>query len=278
MTENDSRGLEGHVPQDINSSPMRIDINCDMGESFGIWRLGQDEDVMPHITSANIACGSHAGDPSVMRRTIRLAKAARVEIGAHPGFPDLIGFGRRELDAAPAEVEDSVVCQIGAIAAMAEAEGMRLQHVKPHGALFNMAARDRALADAIARAVASVNRSLILFGLPGSQILEAGRASGLRVASEVFADRAYDPNGSLTSRRRPGAVIHDPGLVVARAVRMVVERTVVATDGTVLPLEADTICVHGDTPGADLLVRRLRTGLEGAGVRVLPVGQPAVRS
>jgi UPF0271 protein len=252
---------------------MRIDINSDVGESFGAYSLGADTELMKSITSANIACGFHAGDPSVMRTTVRLAREAGVAIGVHPGFPDLVGFGRRELNATPSEVEDLVVYQIGALTAAADADGVRVQHVKPHGALFNMAVRDRALADAIARAVVAVNPSLILFGLPGSEILHAGRAAGLRVAAEVFADRAYEPDGTLTSRRKPGAVLHDPSTVVARAVRMVREGRVTAVDGSTLRLEADTICVHGDTPGAGVLAAALRSGLEAAGIRVVAIGQ-----
>lgn len=252
---------------------MRIDINSDMGESFGVYTLGKDEEVMRSITSANIACGYHAGDPRVMRRTVRLALAAGVAIGAHPGFPDLVGFGRREVNATPAEVEDLVLYQIGALAGIVAAEGGRLQHVKPHGALFNMAVTSVPLAEAIARAVSLVDRSLILFGLPGSEILKAGRNAGLRVAEEVFADRAYEPDGSLASRRKPGSVLHDPEAVVARAVRMAQEGTVEAIDGSVVSLHADTICVHGDTPGAEQLVSRLRAGLEAAGIQVMAIGK-----
>jgi 5-oxoprolinase (ATP-hydrolysing) subunit A len=253
---------------------MRIDINSDMGESFGAYTLGRDAGLMTSITSANVACGFHAGDPSVMRRTIRLAREAGVAVGAHPGFPDLVGFGRRELHVTPQEAEDFILYQIGALAAVANAEGVRLQHVKPHGALFNMAVRDAALAGAIARAVKGADGSLILFGLPGSEILAAGRHEGLRVAAEVFADRAYEPDGSLASRRKPGAVIHDPDTVVARAIRMVTEGTVLAIDGSVVPLQADTICVHGDTPGSDVLAARLRAGLQAAGVQVTAIGAP----
>jgi UPF0271 protein len=251
---------------------MRIDINSDMGESFGAYTIGHDAGLMKSITSANIAAGFHGGDPTVLRETIRLAKSHGVAVGAHPGFPDLVGFGRRELHVTPKEAEDFTLYQIAAVAGIARAEGVNLQHVKPHGALFNMAARDAALSAAIARAVAAFDRSLILFGLPGSEILSAGRAAGLRVASEVFADRAYEPDGSLASRRKPGSVIHDADTVVARAVRMVTERTVAAVDGTAVSLEADTICVHGDTPGADRLAARIRAGLEQAGVVVRAVG------
>ena len=250
----------------------RIDINSDVGESFGAYTIGNDAAVMKSITSANVACGYHAGDPSVMRQTIRLARGGAVAIGAHPGFPDLVGFGRRELHATPAEVEDMVLYQIGALAAMARSEGARLQHVKPHGALFNMAVGDAALADAIARAVAAFDAGLVLFGLPGSEILAAGRRAGLRVAPEAFADRAYEPDGSLASRRKPGAVLHDPATVLERAIRIVRDHMVVAIDGSSVPIEAETICVHGDTPGAATLTAMLRVGLEAAGIRVMAIG------
>jgi 5-oxoprolinase (ATP-hydrolysing) subunit A len=250
----------------------RIDINCDMGESFGAYRIGNDEAVMPNITSANIACGYHAGDPGVMRKTVRLAKSHGVAVGAHPGFPDLVGFGRRAMAATPAEVEDFCVYQIGALWAIAKSEGVAMQHVKAHGELFNMAMRDRPLADAIARSIASVDPSLILFALPGSEVAAAGRAIGLHVALEVFADRAYEPDGSLRSRRKPGAMVHDPEKVVERAVRMVRDHSVVAYDGSVIPFEADTICVHGDTPGAEILTALVRKGLFDAGITVKAVG------
>jgi 5-oxoprolinase (ATP-hydrolysing) subunit A len=251
---------------------MRIDINSDTGESFGAYTIGHDEGLFRSITSANVAAGFHAGDPSVLRATIRLAKTRGVAVGAHPGFPDLVGFGRRELNVTAQEAEDFVLYQIAAVAGVAAAEGVPLQHVKPHGALFNMAVRNADLASAIARAVAAFDKTLILFGLPGSEILNAGRAAGLRIAAEVFADRAYEPDGSLASRRKPGSVIHDAGAVVARAVRMVKEGTVVAIDGSVVPLEANTICVHGDTPGSDDLAAKIRAGLEAAGVIVRAIG------
>ena len=253
---------------------MRVDINSDVGESFGAYTIGNDAGLMASITSANVAAGFHAGDPSVLRETIRLAKAAGVAVGAHPGFPDLVGFGRRELMVTPREAEDFVLYQIAAVAGMAAAEGVRLQHVKPHGALFNMAMKNAELAGAIARAVAAFDSSLIVFGLPGSDLLNASRAAGLRVAAEVFADRAYEPDGSLVSRRKPGSVIHDAALVVSRAVRMATEHTVEATDGTVVPLAVDTICVHGDTPGSDGLAAQLRAGLVAAGVTVNAIGAP----
>lgn len=250
----------------------RVDINCDMGESFGPWSMGADDQVMPHITSANIACGAHAGDPTVMRRTVRMARAAGVCVGAHPGFADLQGFGRRQMSVDPSELEDLLIAQIGALAAIAHVEGERIQHVKAHGALYNMAARDRTLADVIARATAACGTSLVMFALPKSPMVEAGRAAGLRVASEGFADRAYEADGSLTPRGRPGAMIHDPEAVVARAVRMVCDGVVLTATGGEVPLHVDTICVHGDTPGAAGLTRRIHEALTAAGVTVAPVG------
>jgi UPF0271 protein len=248
---------------------MRIDLNSDLGESFGPWPMGQDAALMASISSANVACGFHAGDPGAMRATVALAKASGVAVGAHPGFPDLVGFGRRELKATPHEVEDFVIYQVAALAGIAATQGVTLQHVKAHGALYNMACRDRTLADAIATAVAKFDRRLILFGLPNSALLHAGKAAGLPVAAEVFADRAYEPDGSLASRRKPGSVIHDSSTVVARAVRMVREHEVVTVDGSVIALEADTMCLHGDTPGAAELARAVRAGLETAGVKVV---------
>jgi UPF0271 protein len=207
----------------------------------------------------------------VMRRTIRMARDHGVAVGAHPGFADLQGFGRREMQVDPAEVEDSLIAQIGALAALARAEGVPLRHVKAHGALYNMAARDRRLADAIARAIKAFDPALIMFGLPKSALIDAGLAAGLRVAAEGFADRAYEPDGSLTPRSRAGAVIHDVAAVVDRAVRMVRDGIVVTPDGREIPLAVETICVHGDTPGAPELTRTIRAGLEDAGIRVCPL-------
>jgi UPF0271 protein len=247
---------------------MQIDLNADLGESFGPWTMGQDEALMTSITSANVACGFHAGDPSVMRATIRLAKQHGVAVGAHPGFPDLAGFGRREMHLSTTEVEDLVLYQLAAVAGVAAAEGVPLHHVKAHGALYNMAARDPALAQAIARAVTAFDRTLILLGLPNSALLHEAKAAGLRIAAEVFADRTYEADGSLTSRRTPGSVIHDPARVVERAVEMITTNQVTATDGRVVSLRGNTICLHGDTPGAADLARQLRAALESAGVRV----------
>lgn len=251
---------------------MHIDLNCDMGESFGRWELGADAEILPFVSSANIACGAHAGDPAVMRWTLRLAKQHGVACGAHPGFADLAGFGRREIPISPAEAADLVLWQIGALDALARAEGVKLRHVKPHGALYNMAVRDGKLADAIAAAVAQFDRSLLFFGLAGSVMLDAGRKAGLTVAAEGFADRAYEPDGSLTPRSVAGSVIHDVQQVVARAVRMVRDGRVVSRSGADISIKVDTICVHGDTPGAATLARTLRAGLEEANIRVLPVG------
>lgn len=252
---------------------MEIDLNSDIGESFGRWTLGQDAEVMRSITSANVACGFHAGDPGVMRTTVRMARDSGVAIGAHPGFPDLVGFGRRNMAASPREVEDFVLYQIGALAAIAASEGVRLQHVKAHGALYNMAIRDRALSDAIARGVAAFDTSLIMFGLPGTELLRAGEAAGLRIAAEGFADRSYEPDGSLTPRDRPGAVIHDPRAVVERAVRMARDGVVRASDGRDIAMRVQTICTHGDTAGSHELTRLLREGLEREGIAVRAVGQ-----
>jgi UPF0271 protein len=247
---------------------LRIDLNADVGESFGAYVIGHDPGLMRSITSANVAAGFHGGDPSVLRATVRRAKSHGVAVGAHPGFPDLAGFGRRELNMSPREAEDLVLYQIAAVAGVAQVEGATLQHVKPHGALYNMAARDVGLAGAVARAVAAFSHSLVLLGPPDSELLKAGRALGLRVAGEVFADRAYEPDGSLVSRKKLGAVIHEADAVVARAVRMAKEGTVVAIDGSIVHLTADTICVHSDTPGADDLAAKLRAALEDAGVDV----------
>jgi UPF0271 protein len=247
---------------------MRIDLNGDVGESFGPFVLGQDAALVPVLTSASIACGFHAGDPGVMRATVALARAHGVAIGAHPGFADLVGFGRRELAATPREVEDLVVYQIGALAAVAVAQGARLRHVKPHGALYNQAARDPALAEAVARAVASVDRSLILVGLSGSALLEAGRRAGLHTMAEAFADRAYRADGTLVPRDRAGAVMTDPEAVARRAVAMVRDGVVTADDGTRVSLAVETLCLHGDTPEAARLARHVRAALEAAGAEV----------
>ena len=244
-----------------------VDLNCDMGESFGAWRMGDDGEVLRSVTSANIACGFHAGDPQVMRATIGQALTAGVAVGAHPGLPDLAGFGRRTMQVTESEVYEMVVYQLGALDAFMRVVRRRLTHVKPHGALYNMAAANRDLAAAIARAVAEYDSGLVLFGLAGSQLLTAGRMAGLRVASEVFADRNYMPDGSLVPRSHPDAMIHWGDDPVGRAVRMVRDRVVKAIDGSEIELEVDTICVHGDGPNASAIASRLYRGLVEAGIR-----------
>jgi 5-oxoprolinase (ATP-hydrolysing) subunit A len=245
-----------------------IDLNCDMGESFGAWTMGQDAGVMPWITSANIACGFHAGDSVTMRRTVALAKRHGVAIGAHVSFPDLQGFGRREMRVSPEEAYALVLYQIGALAAFVHAEEARLVHVKPHGALYNMAARDTSLADAIARAVHAFDPALILVGLAGSALPQAGERVGLRVAHEAFADRRYEAHGSLTPRQEAGAVIDDVEAAVAQAVKIATKGKVDIRTGGTLELHADTLCVHGDRADAAEFARRLRSGLEAAGAAV----------
>ena len=243
-----------------------IDLNCDIGESYGAWSMGQDAQVMPWITSANIACGFHAGDFSTMQQTVALAKQHAVAIGAHVSLPDLQGFGRREMKVAPNEAYALTLYQIGALHAFAHAAGTRVAHVKPHGALYNMAARDRALADAIARAVHDFDPQLILIGLANSELPRAGQALGLRVAHEAFADRRYESQGSLTPRREPGAVIEDLNSAVTQAVKIVTKGKVDIRTGGMLELHADTICVHGDRPDAASFAQRLHETLESAGI------------
>jgi UPF0271 protein len=245
-----------------------IDLNCDMGESFGAWRMGADEDLMPFITSANIACGFHAGDPETMRRTVECAVRHGVAPGAHPGYPDLVGFGRRELDAKPEEVRSFVLYQIGALAAFARAQGAQLVHVKPHGALYNKAAKDGKLARAIAQAVRDFDPTLVFVGLANSELVRAGESLGLRVANEVFADRTYQPDGSLTSRKLPNAMIADVQVAATRVVRMVREGKIGAEDGTDISVQANTVCIHGDSPRAVEFARAIRHELEKAGVEI----------
>ena len=251
----------------------KIDLNSDVGESFGNYKLGLDEDVIPLISSANIACGFHAGDPAVMRHTVTIAKENGVAIGAHPGFPDLVGFGRRNLDASLEEIKDLVTYQIGALQAFAAAQGVKLQHVKPHGALYTMAVKNAAIWEAVAEAIAAVDSRLILFVLAGTdrQNLEAvGAGHGIRIAYEFFGDRAYNSDGSLVSRKEPGSVIHDGDMVAEKVLKMVQEGRVVCKDGSEIELTADTICVHGDNPSALSLVRKIREALQASGVEIAP--------
>lgn len=244
-----------------------VDLNCDMGESFGAWRMGDDGEVLRSITSANVACGFHAGDPSVMRSTIGMALSAGVAVGAHPGLPDLAGFGRRTMQVTEAEVYEMVVYQLGALDAFMRVVRRRLTHVKPHGALYNMAAAKPELAAAIARAVLEYDPGLLLVGLGGSHLLTQGRMAGLRVASEVFADRNYMPDGSLVPRSHPDAMIHWAEDAVERAVGMVRDRVVTAIDGTVIAVQPDTICVHGDGPSASAIASGLYRALVAAGIQ-----------
>lgn len=244
----------------------RIDLNCDMGECFGAWSMGDDAGVMPWITSANIACGFHAGDFSTMKHTVALAKAHQVAIGAHVSLPDLQGFGRREMHVSANDVYAMTLYQIGALSAFARAAGAALHHVKPHGALYNMTARDRTLADAIAHCVRDFDAHLILFGLANSELTRAGESSGLRVAHEAFADRRYEADGTLTPRSMPGALIEDVDPAIAQAVKIATSGNVDICTGGTLALHADTICVHGDRPDAALFAQRLHEALVAAGV------------
>jgi UPF0271 protein len=256
----------------------RIDLNCDMGESFGAYKLGLDEQIILHITSANIACAWHAGDPLVMDRTVKMAVANGVGVGAHPGYPDLIGFGRRNMACTVKEIRAYVTYQIGALSAFCAANGTRLRHVKPHGALYLTAVEDADVARAVAEAIVSVDPKLYyvaLAGEKGALVTRIGREVGLRVVYEAFPDRAYTPEGTLQSRKEPGAVIKDPAVVVERALTMVLENRVVAVDGRSIPLEADTLCVHGDTPTAVELTKGIRRAFESEGVQLSPMGSDA---
>ena len=240
-----------------------VDLNADVGEG-----CGQDAALFPLISSANIACGYHAGDAQTMRETVALARDHAVNIGAHPSFPDRENFGRREMHLSAAELHTCIAAQIESLAAVAAAEGVRLAHVKPHGALYNMAARDRELAEVIVRAVASVDAGLMIFGLAGSALIAAGARLGLWTVSEVFADRGYQRDGTLLPRDQPGSVLHDDAQVARRAVDMVVEGSVVSADGSLVTLQAETICIHGDTPGAAQMARQVREALGAAGVTI----------
>jgi len=248
-----------------------IDLNCDMGESFGAWTMGDDAGVLAHVSSANIACGMHAGDPATMRRTVDLALAAGVALGAHVSLPDLQGFGRREMKIGADEAYALTLYQIGALDGFARAAGARLTHVKPHGALYNMAARDAALADAIARAVRAFDASLRLVGLAASELPRAGERAGLAVAHEAFADRRYENDGSLTPRRERDAVIEDIDDAVAQALAIARGEGATTRQGSPLALHADTICVHGDRPNAAAFAQRLHEGLRAAGIGVAPL-------
>jgi len=239
---------------------MRIDLNSDMGESFGAYTIGADAELLKVVSSANVACGAHAGDPSVMRRTVRAAKAAGVSVGAHPGFPDLAGFGRRDMRMTASEIEDSMIFQIAALAGVAAVEGVTLAHVKPHGALYNMAVKDDSISNAIAAAIAAVDKALVMVGLPASALECAAGKHGLSFAAEGFADRAYEPDGTLVPRTKPGALITDPAAAAAGVMRMVGKGRV------------RTICIHSDTPQAAAIGAAVRRALDDAGVTVAGLG------
>lgn len=243
---------------------MQIDLNCDMGELAG----DIDAQLMPYITSANVACGLHAGDSATMARTIALAKAHGVAVGAHPGYDDRANFGRREMQLAPDALADLLLYQLGAIKALCQAQGVLLTHVKPHGALYNQAARDEALAEIIARTVRRFDPRLALFGLAGSLMLAVGRAAGLQVTAEAFADRAYEADGSLRQRKLAGAVHSDPQIAAQQALHIAADGYIIAYDGSRMTVEADTLCVHGDNPNAERVLAAVRATLEGAGIKV----------
>ncbi|KXZ15618.1 LamB/YcsF family protein [Bacillus nakamurai] len=251
----------------------QIDVNCDLGESFGAYRIGLDEDILEFVTSANIACGFHAGDPGVMRKTAALAAEKGVKIGAHPGLPDLQGFGRRPIAISPDEAYDMTIYQIGALSGFLKAEGISMQHVKPHGALYNMAAIDHKLSEAIAKAVYRFDPELILFGLAGSELIKAGEQIGLQTASEVFADRTYQADGTLTPRSQPDALIQDDSKAVKQVIQMVKDGTVTSQQGQAVRLQADTVCIHGDGAHALTFAKTIRKELQAAGIHISALAQ-----
>lgn len=250
---------------------VNIDINCDMGESFGAYNMGRDEEILNYVTSANIACGFHAGDPATMRKTVRLALEKKVGIGVHPGLHDLVGFGRRNIQISPQEAYDLVVYQIGALHAFVKSEGGKLQHVKPHGALFNMAAKSAPLSDAIAEAVYKVDPELVLYGLAGGELVKAGKRIGLRSASEVFSDRTYQEDGSLTSRREANALIKNHKVAVNQVIRMITEGKVTHLQGKDISIKADTVCIHGDGEKALDFAKYISTALNEAGITITKI-------
>lgn len=250
-----------------------IDLNSDLGESFGPYRLGDDAPLLDALSSANVACGFHGGDPRVMFDTVRLAKEKGVAVGAHPSFPDLVGFGRRVMALTPDELATDVLYQLGALDAFCRAVGVPLQHVKPHGAMYNLIATEESLARAVVEAALSYSTSLIVVGLPGSAVERAAAAVGAPFAREAFADRGYNPDGTLASRKLPGAVVTDPEEVARRAVRMAAEGKAAALDGSEIALRADTLCIHGDTPGAPALARAVRAALEAEGIAIRPLAE-----
>lgn len=248
-----------------------IDLNCDLGESFGAYTIGNDAEILKTISSANIACGFHAGDPSIMRQTVKLAVENDVAIGAHPGLQDLIGFGRRKMAISPREAYDLTVYQIGALYGFVTAEGAKLQHVKPHGALYNMCAEDASLAKAVVEAVYKVNPELILFGLANSELIKASKEIGLRTVSEAFSDRTYQADGSLTPRYKANALITNEAVAIEQIIRIVKEKKVTATDGTDIPMHAQTICIHGDGKTALQFAKRIPIALEEHRIKIKKV-------
>lgn len=250
---------------------MRVDLNADLGESFGSYKCGMDEEVIQYISSANVACGFHASDPLVMDKTVRLAKVRGVRVGAHPGFPDLVGFGRRYLKVSPDELKSMVQYQVGALSAICTAHGMQLSHVKPHGAMYNMAAKDKELALAIAQGIREVNPNLILLGLSGSCLMEAAEEAGIPAASEVFADRAYNSDGTLVERGREGAVITDETEAISRVVEMVRTGTITSIDGERILVKADSVCLHGDGIKAVEFAKRIRETLRKERIEIMPI-------
>jgi 5-oxoprolinase (ATP-hydrolysing) subunit A len=251
---------------------LSIDLNCDMGEGFGVYDIGIDDLVMPYITSANVACGFHASDPATMWKTVKLAARNGVAIGAHPSYPDLVGFGRRAMNATLEEISADVTYQIGALSAFCQREGVRLRHVKAHGALYNKAADTPSVATAIAQAIKMVDAELTMVCLSNSAMVTAAQEAGIPYVEEVFADRAYTHEGKLVSRSLDGAVLHDPDIIAQRVLTMVRERTVVAIDGTEIPLKAETICVHGDTAGSFEMIKAIRCKLEEGNVALKAFG------
>jgi len=251
---------------------LKIDLNCDMGESFGNYKLGLDEEVIKYISSANIACGFHASDPVVMAKTVALAKANGVACGAHPGFPDLVGFGRRNMNVSPAELKAMIQYQIGALKAFCDAQKIALHHVKPHGAMYNMAAKDEKLALAIAEGIAEIDCGLILLGLSGSEMLKAAQVVGLPAKKEVFADRAYEEDGSLVARTKPGAMITDENEAIERVLGMIRYGKVKAVTGKEISVEPDSVCVHGDSPKALAFVQKISSRLNEEGIKILSMG------
>ncbi|WP_336882071.1 5-oxoprolinase subunit PxpA [Priestia koreensis] len=247
---------------------MKVDLNCDLGESFGAYQIGNDQEILNYVTSANIACGFHAGDPSVMRKTVQFALANNVAIGAHPGLPDLVGFGRRNMAISSDEAYDMVLYQLGALNAFVQAEGGRLNHVKPHGALYNMAAKDPVLATAIAKAIAKFDGELYLYGLAGSELIKAGEEAGLRVRHEVFADRTYQEDGTLTPRSMANALITDAGDAIAQVVRMIKQGEVQTIQGQSIPIQADTVCIHGDGEHALQFAQNIGNVLQKEGIHI----------